>query len=390
MILRPPDRMPVRWCPPVRLVGALVVAVALAVALPAGATRAGADEAPTSAPALAREAQAAGAATGRGSFGGRTTTWRLRSGGRWRTVLVHLPERGVSSGPMPLLLVFHGHGETASAIERITGFDRLSDELGFVVAYPQGVDRSWNDGRGVTAASRLGIDDVAFVRQLIALGERSWSVDPSRVYAAGFSNGAVLAQRLGCQLSGELAGIASVSGMLAAPLRTRCASRRPLPVLLVAGTSDPVMPYDGGRVHSRVGGAVLSAGATAGLWARRDGCTTSSVVTLPAAPGDGTSVVLRTYHRCAPGGAVELVSVVGGVHRWPGGDLGGTPVPVPLPFVPTLSAGLAALRARPFSASQAVWSFLAPRRLRRPAEPAGRPGLRRSAPPEVPTSRPPR
>jgi polyhydroxybutyrate depolymerase len=289
---------------------------------------------------------------------GTTFHWHLRSGGRWRVALVHLPDH-LPAGGAPLLLVLHGYGETASTIEAITGFDELSDEDGFIVAYPQGVDRSWNDGRGTTPASRLGVDDVAFVQQLVLRIEATWPVDPDRVYATGFSNGAVLTERLGCELSGELAAIAPVSGLLAASLAPGCHPLRALPVMLVIGTSDPVMPYLGGEVHSHVGGVVLSADATISLWARLDACTTSSTASLAAAPWDGTGVELRRYEHCKTGD-VELASVVGGVHTWPGGA----------PHLPeVLRSGLPGLFATrlgvtaplpraAFLATEQVWDFL--------------------------------
>lgn len=276
---------------------------------------------------------------------------------------------------MPLLVVFHGHGETASAIAAITGFDRLADADGFLVAYPQGVDRSWNDGRGTTAAARLGVDDVSFTHQVIRQIEQAFPVDRSRVYVAGFSNGGVLVQRLGCELSGEVAAIASVSGLMATSVAPTCHPTRPMPAMLVAGTSDPVMPYAGGTVNSTVGGTVLSAEATVALWASLDGCQSSSRTTFGAAPGDGSAVVLRTFAGCRAGSSVELASVIGGVHTWPGGVQSPPSLLRPGLLGVSLFGLNSGLRApapsKAFRATTAIWSFLARQRLVPPV--VGRP-----------------
>lgn len=261
---------------------------------------------------------------------GRTVTGRalgvdvvvsLRVKGLLRTFDLHEPSRLPTGRGFPVLLVFHGHGETDQVFEAATGYDQFANANNIVIVYPQGVGNSWNDGRGNTAAQSAGVNDVAFVAALVHWITTHFQIDPRRIYAAGFSNGGIFTERLGCALSGTIAAIATVAGPLAVSIAATCRSARPISVYEVQGTTDPVMPYKGGTVSSGVGGLVLSQAATVLLWAGRDSCSGRSLLTtLPAAPHDGTSVVVTAHQHCAGGTAVDAVSVVGGVHEWPGGS----------------------------------------------------------------------
>ena len=128
---------------------------------------------------------------------------------------MHLPPAHKGDGPRPLVLVFHGHGDSAAGIAAISDFNRLADRNGFIVVYPEGVDHHWNDGRVVAGADgKARVDDVAFVNALLDRGTGKWRVDPRRIYAVGFSNGGVFCQRLGLELANRLAAIASVSASM--------------------------------------------------------------------------------------------------------------------------------------------------------------------------------
>ena len=100
-----------------------------------------------------------------------------------RTYLVYTPRR--AAGSLPLVLVLHGGGGTARQMERYTRFNRLADREQFLVCYPQGVKKNWNDGRGVDhiPAQRDNIDDVGFLREVVAAIGRDHELDQSRVFA---------------------------------------------------------------------------------------------------------------------------------------------------------------------------------------------------------------
>jgi polyhydroxybutyrate depolymerase len=242
----------------------------------------------------------------------------LPLGGMERTFRYHLPAaRGV--GPRPFLIALHGHGGDGRGMATLTHLDAVADEDGFVVAFPDGYDRQWNDGRGTTAPAQAGVDDVAFVSALIDHAVARWSVDPRRVYVTGMSNGGMMAHRIGCELAARVAGIAPVAGTLPERSAAGCAPARPIPVVMFHGTDDGLVPYGGGAVRTTTLGRVLSAPDTLARWAALDRCSAATTSNEPDRdPTDGTRVA-RRQHACPGGNTVALFTIEGGGHTWPGG-----------------------------------------------------------------------
>lgn len=245
----------------------------------------------------------------------------LRVDGLERSYLLHLPP-GDTRAPHPLLLVFHGGGSHARSMPRFTHLDGLADHAGMVVAYLEGVDTHWNDGR---ATIKHKVDDVGFVRALLDTLEREQSIDPRRIYATGISNGGIFVERLACDLSDRIVGIAAVAGTLAQDYQPACHPAQPVSVLQFDGTADPIVPYGGGKVVDfggrGEGGLVLSVDATMAFWAGADGCMGAGPVeALPHhALLDPTRVTRRAWPGCRHGSDVALYTIEGGGHTWPGG-----------------------------------------------------------------------
>jgi polyhydroxybutyrate depolymerase len=264
----------------------------------------------------------------------------LQAGGVTRRYFLYLPATWHRGRPAPLVLVFHGGGGRASGIAPHTGFSRLAEREGFVVAYPQGLNGRWNDGRGYAATH----DDVGFVRALLDTLGRELAVDPRRVYATGISNGAMFSYRLACDLPGTFAAVAPVAGAMPADLAPACAHTQPVSVLAFQGTADPLMPYAGGGVARRRG-RVLSAERSIAFWAETSGCTAAPVATdEPDRVTDGTRVRQTVYGTCREGRAVELYTIEGGGHTWPGGP------PV---------GGAVGRVTREIDATPLIWAFFA-------------------------------
>ncbi|MCP9915872.1 alpha/beta hydrolase family esterase [Cyanobium sp. ATX 6F1] len=148
-----------------------------------------------------------------------TLTRTIKVGALSRTYYLHRPPGLPKNKSAALVLVFHGGGGTALQIERHSGFSELADREGFLVAYPEGVGRSWNDGRDAAgiAAQRDRVDDLGFMAALVDDVARVHPLDPKRVYAAGISNGGIFSHALGARLSTRIAAIAPVAGGLAEP-----------------------------------------------------------------------------------------------------------------------------------------------------------------------------
>ncbi|MDE2271726.1 MAG: hypothetical protein KGJ94_07040 [Xanthomonadaceae bacterium] len=263
-----------------------------------------------------------------------------------RSYVIHLPPASASV-PHGLLLLFHGGGGRGDGMARLTRIEPVADRAGFIVVYPDGINRHWNDGR---ATIKHKVDDIGFVASLIDNLEREYPIDRNRVAVAGISNGAIFAERVGCDLAGRVGTIAAVDGTLATDYAHDCHPARAVSVLQFDGTSDPIMPYAGGHVADfggrGEGGNVLSVDATAAFWSRVDGCGGMRRRSLPAtAPFDPTRVHLTRSGPCRGGSAVRVYSIDGGGHTWPGG----------MPYLPRFIVGRT---TRQIDASAIIVSFV--------------------------------
>ncbi|HSA56797.1 MAG TPA: PHB depolymerase family esterase [Gemmatimonadaceae bacterium] len=243
--------------------------------------------------------------------------------GRRRSFRLHVPPASAVEGPLPLVFVFHGGGSTALGMERESGFSALADREGFLVVYPEGIGRSWSDGRGdrTTPAARQGIDDLRFVNRVIDVLMAEHEVDRGRVYATGISNGAMLSHMLATRLSDRIVAVAPVAGGLAEPLAQAFRPSRPVSVLVLQGTEDPLVPYSGGAVGRRGRGSIVSTDAMLGLWRRFN--ATEEIgregTLADRAPQDGCRVQVRVWTGGREGSEVALYRLEGAGHTWPGG-----------------------------------------------------------------------
>jgi polyhydroxybutyrate depolymerase len=230
------------------------------------------------------------------------------AGGKTREYRVHVPPGYSPDQATMLVLDFHGYLESNDDIAKISKMDPVSDAHGFIAVYPQGVSNSWNAGSCCGSASSGGVDDVAFVSALLDALEAEYCIDKKRTFSVGFSNGGMLSHKLACELSDRIAAIGPVAGTMA--IET-CSPSRPVPVIHFHGTSDFVVPYNGGGAA----GADSVKDTIAG-WVLRNGCkdVEPSVVFQN---GDSTC---EEYQQCDDGAAVRLCTVDGGGHQWPGGE----------------------------------------------------------------------
>lgn len=263
--------------------------------------------------------------------------------GQERTYWLHMPASYTSTQPAPLLLVLHDDGGRARQMADITGFNRLSDAETILVVYPQGLDRHWNISG---TAKDPGTDDVLFLSKLIDQLSVLMAVDHSRVYVVGFGTGTILAQRMGCERSDMVAGLATVAGSLPANMADKVTPTQPVAMLMIHGTADSVMPYAGGTVH-RMSSPLLSAREMVDLWLIANGCSDRAphVETVKTSGITHGPVRCERYSGCNRGTAVVLYTIEGGDHVWPGGmEIG--------PFgrvKPSQPSG--------FDAAAAIWNF---------------------------------
>lgn len=248
----------------------------------------------------------------------------IQVGGLERTYLYYVP-RSLRANPA-LVFVFHAGNIDAEQMRAITGyeFERLADVNGFIVAYPNGFQKSWNDCRvrAPYPANLSNIDDPAFVRALIRRFHAEHAVDSSRVFAMGFSNGGHLVYRLALEMPNEIAAIAAVGANQ--PISEECDcfySERPIAAMIINGDQDRINPYKGGRVTLPAGdtlGAVLSARATAEYFRARAGHQDEPVVyRYPDRDGDAETWVERLTWDSVALPEISLLTVHGGGHTIP-------------------------------------------------------------------------
>jgi polyhydroxybutyrate depolymerase len=231
-----------------------------------------------------------------------------------RSYVLHIPPGYDSSQPAALVLAFHGITLDAYEMMRISGFNAQSDAAGFIVAYPNAVgeQRSWNGGHCCGEAARDNVDDLGFVRAVIEELSASLAIDPKRIYATGFSNGAILTYRLGCEMADQIAAIAPVSATQALEDLQTCRPSRPLPVIHFHGTEDEPNPYNGGVTPGGV--QFVSVDDAIRFWVDFDGCSSQAV------RSQSGSIIHDVYAPCRGGASVELYTITGGKHAWPGGE----------------------------------------------------------------------
>jgi polyhydroxybutyrate depolymerase len=220
--------------------------------------------------------------------------------GLQRSYVLYMP-RDLKPGA-PLLFMFHGSGGDGASTREVTGyrFDMLADQYKFIIAYPDGVETTWNDCRKASPqpARVMNIDDESFIEAIIAKTAANYGVDRKRVFAAGHSNGGQLTYRLAMERPQEFAGIAAISASIPTRDNLACTpSDAPIPAMVINGTADPINPYDGGMVtlgpFTKLG-TVISTRATAEYFARINGQMGAPVtVMLPHKDARDTTSVER-------------------------------------------------------------------------------------------------
>lgn len=235
-------------------------------------------------------------------------------GGLARTYTLHVPP-GLEN-PAGLVINLHAGGLTSGDQAALTHYNAIADAHGFVVAYPDGIDLSWADGRGASVPDRQGVDDVGFISALVTQLVADFGIDPDRVYATGLSAGAFMANRLACDRADLFAAIAPVAGTLGT--NVACAPSEPVAVLETHGTADSIVPYNGGPMVGRGGAStIVPAAVMADVWRNLNGCEPPAPDEVLPNTGDGTQS-FRSSSNCADGTSVVFTRVDGGGHTWPG------------------------------------------------------------------------
>jgi polyhydroxybutyrate depolymerase len=291
-----------------------------------------------------------------------------------RTYMVRLPQGYDAKQKYPVVILLHGMNQDTDDMERLTRFANLADKDGIIAVYPKALHGRWNvgvrppqrqqqtmgpgrgrrggggypgggggypgggggypgggggGGGGYPRGGDTGgqdheqsrteqADDVDFLNQMLDQMALKFSVDAARVYATGLSEGGLMAMKVGCSMADRIAGIAPVGAAM--PKSMICLPSRPLPVVMINGTSDPVVPYGGGTEHN-MQLPVVSVEDSAKAWARIDRCSEKPTQSkLPAHEKGSMEVKVDTFEGCHEGAQVVSYSVKGAGNTWPGGE----------------------------------------------------------------------
>jgi polyhydroxybutyrate depolymerase len=251
-------------------------------------------------------------------------TRTLKMGEQTRSYIVHVPKSYDPKKPAPVVLALHGAGMNGAMMVPFCGLNSKSDEAGFLAVYPSGTGAgnlflTWNAGGLMGQMSRNKVDDVAFIGKLLDDLATAANVDPKRIYAAGMSNGAMMAYRLAAEMSDRIAAIAPVAGTMTID---EVKLKRPVPVIHFHGTADNLVPFGGPGRRNPSPVRFRSVEETVKLWAKQNGCPDEPAVKeLPNEAKDKLKVTRKTWGPGTDGAEVVLYVVEGGGHTWPGRDL---------------------------------------------------------------------
>lgn len=227
--------------------------------------------------------------------------------------------------PAPLVIALHGNTQTGEDMASRTSWPGIAKREHFGVVFPDGLNRAWADFRpNANRAGRAppaGTDDVAFVARLIEKFIADGTADPKRVYITGVSNGGAMTMTMICARADLFAAAASVIINLTDDSANACHPSRPVPLLMMNGTADPLIPYQGGRGTSRFAvPGFWSTQMTLDFWRRANGCEAQDAGGVDLEDRDVTdrSTVTRISSRCPQGRDIVLYRINEGGHRMPG------------------------------------------------------------------------
>ena len=239
-----------------------------------------------------------------------------------RTFFLHLPlgYSFIKKHSLPLVIFLHGGGGkgTSSAFE--SKFNLKANKEKFIVVYPNGYKKSWNDVRKGSKASLEEINDIKYISELLKKLKSDYKIDSRRIYLAGVSNGGFMAQTLACKLPNTFAATASVIASFPKKLLNDCNLNNSGGILYILGTKDPFVPFNGGIIKTKAGGEVFSANESINIWAEYNNCEKNFYTDkLPDLTEDKITVMKIYFKNCSAETEVILYKLINGGHQYPQG-----------------------------------------------------------------------
>ncbi|MBF73523.1 hypothetical protein CMK20_04960 [Candidatus Poribacteria bacterium] len=248
-----------------------------------------------------------------------------------REYTIYLPSSYDDTSTVPLMLGFHGFGDTASTSHIFSDMKPIAEIDGFILVIPQGVSLKgekegshWNHEPNSAKQNKSNVDDLGFVSALIDKMTSEYRVDSKRIYVYGYSNGAFLANSLACYLSNKIAAVASIAGLMSTEIIKSYQPLHPTAVIMFHGTADQVIPYEG------IEGYAMSIDQIIDYWIEFNAVNTTpqinifknDIIKLKSSSYDkkngfdDTTIEHYSYRDGKNGVSVENYKIIGGSH-WP-------------------------------------------------------------------------
>lgn len=233
--------------------------------------------------------------------------------GYHREYKLYIPASYNSNTAVPLVFSFHGLTSNANLNFLYTKFYEIADTAGFILVHPQGVLLQGIPHWNVGLSGFSNVDDIGFTVALLDTIISQYSIDQSRIYTCGMSNGGYMSFLIGCQLSSRFAALASVTGSMSNSVYNQCNPTHPTPVLQIHGTMDPTVLYNGNFTSKPIEDVIQ-------YWSNYNNCNSTPIITsVPdLISWDGSTVIHYEYGGGNNGSVVEHFKVINGGHDWPG------------------------------------------------------------------------
>ena len=227
-------------------------------------------------------------------------TKELIVNGTTREYIIYVPENYNATTALPILFSFHGLTRNMEFNYSHTNFDELAERENFIVVHPNGIDNRWT----LNASNNPDID---FTEALLSHLENDYRIESNRIYSTGMSNGGNFSFTLACELNNRIAAIASVTGLMLQAAIGDCIPTRPLAILHIHGTEDPIANY-----------AFVQRGLD--FWIEHNTTNMNPIVSnIPDIDTqDGSTVEKYKYINGENDVEVLHLKVIGGGHQWPG------------------------------------------------------------------------
>ena len=240
------------------------------------------------------------------------TNGRLVSSGEQRKYLLYVPQSLDPSKAVPLVITLHGFSQQPANLAEVSRWNQLADEEGFIVVYPSGLGfpKRWRV-TPTTEDPQAVVKEVQFFKDLIDKLSGEYSIDPTRIYVNGLSNGGGMSLRLACNMPEQVAAIGGVAGAYLVDLND-CTGG--VPGIFFHGKADKIVPFEGGPSEAF---SLPFPNITKFVndYAQLNSCSVEEKVILET----GNVVGVR-YEGCNPGADVEFYTIADGGHTWPGGN----------------------------------------------------------------------